>query len=257
MYKDAYSKFEKNGFYLARKVFSKKDCSTLEKVFNEIVEQITSSGENVNAQWDSELTNNINAQSSSVLHTHNVQSYSHEMLKMVQNKRLLNITESLIGENIILHHTKLFLKPPKTGSSFPLHQDWSYFPTKNNSMIAAVVHLSDSHKSMGRVRVVKGSHKMGKVANSNGHSFVNGIHDEYNLETSHPANANKGDVLFFHCCALHGSNANKSNKPRKTILIQLYSGEDEIEDSLHTNLKLSLRGWNYHASRSNVDNIKG
>ena len=257
MHKDANSKFDKNGFYIARGVFNKDESFILEKEFDKIIDQIKESGEDINAQWNSKLTSRTDPAGSSVLHTHNVQSYSNEMLKMVQDKRLLDITESLIGGNIILHHTKLFLKPPRRGSSFPLHQDWSYFPTKNNSMIAAVVHLSDSHRNMGRIRLVRGSHKMGRIPNSDGHSFSKTIHDTYKLEDSEAVDIQKGDVLFFHCCTLHGSNSNKSNKPRKTILIQLYSGNDQVEDSLHTDLKLTLRGWNYHATRKNVDGIKG
>jgi len=257
MYKDAYSKFDKSGFYIARRVFNKDKCFILEKEFDKIIDQIKKSGENINAQWSSKLTRETNPTGSSVLHTHNVQSFSHEMLKMVQDKRLLDITESLIGSNIVLHHTKLFLKPAKRGSSFPLHQDWSYFPTKNNSMIAAVVHLSDSHRNMGRIRLVNGSHKMGKIPNSGGRSFAKGVHDTYKLEDSEAIDIQKGDVLFFHCCTLHGSNSNKSNKPRKTVLIQLYSGKDKVENSLHTNLNLTLRGWNYHATRKNVDGIQG
>ena len=66
----------------------------------------------------------------------------HVDVKNGTKQKLLDVVESLIGSDIILHHTKLFLKPPKV-ASFPLHQDWSYFPTQCNSMIAAVVHLSE------------------------------------------------------------------------------------------------------------------
>ena len=52
------------------------------------------------------------------------------MMEMIQNNNFLDYVEKIIGENIILHHTKLFLKPPRFGSAFPLHQDWSYFPTE-------------------------------------------------------------------------------------------------------------------------------
>ena len=67
--------------------------------------------------------------------------------------------------------------------------------------------------------------------------------------------ADPGDVLFFHCCSLHGSRANKSENSRKTVLIQLYSGRDKIEYSTHKNVQLTLRGWNHYATRSNVDGI--
>jgi hypothetical protein len=47
---------------------------------------------------------------------------------------------------------------------------------------------------------------------------------------------------------------NLSDKPRKTILIQLYSGRDKIIDgNKHTNVQLVLRGRNYYATRNNVD----
>ncbi|MFL2983781.1 MAG: phytanoyl-CoA dioxygenase family protein [Candidatus Neomarinimicrobiota bacterium] len=256
MYKNAPSHFNKNGFYLARGLFNEKKILTLEQEFDKIVNQIKISDENINARWGSTLTKKIENINSLVLHTHNVQSYSYKMLKMIQNKKLLDITESIIGYDIILHHSKLFLKPPLIGSAFPLHQDWSYFPTKKNSMIAAVIHLSEANKGMGRIRVVKGSHKLGKINNSDGHSYSKKIHDKHNLDSATAIQAQKGDVLFFHCCTLHGSNSNKSKKPRKTILIQLYSGKDKIEKSSHSNLQLTLRGWNYHATRNRLDKIK-
>ena len=216
---------------------------------------MNASNENINARWGSELTRTIEDPKSMVLHTHNVQSYSQMMLNMVQNKHLLDVVESLIGPDIILHHTKLFLKPPKIGSAFPLHQDWSYFPTQSNSMIAAVVHLSKSKKSMGRIRLVKGSHKMGRIKDSGGHSYVKDIHGSHDLESAFAVDADPGDVLFFHCCSLHGSKANESENSRKTVLIQLYSGKDKIEDSTHTNAQLTLRGWNHYATRSGVSGI--
>ena len=61
---------------------------------------------------------------------------------------------------------KIILKPPKVGSTFPLHQDWSYFPTQKNTMIAAMVHISDSTKEMGCLRLVPGSNKLGRIKNS-------------------------------------------------------------------------------------------
>ncbi|HAF90016.1 MAG TPA: hypothetical protein DCG23_09605, partial [Deltaproteobacteria bacterium] len=109
MYQNAPSSFDKNGFYLARGLFDSRTCLILEKEFDKIIDQIKKSGEDINARWNSELTNNSEEVGSSVLHTHNVQSYSYKMLKMIQDERLMDVTESLIGGDIILHHTKLFL----------------------------------------------------------------------------------------------------------------------------------------------------
>ena len=68
--------------------------------------------------------------------------------------------------------------------------------------------------------------------------------------------AKSGDVLFFHCCTLHGSMPNISQKPRKTILIQLYSGKDKIiGGGNHTNVQLVLQGWNYNSTRKTAGKL--
>ena len=248
------SDFKEKGYCLEKAVFSSEATATLASEFDQIIAQLKKSGENINASWGSELTKDIEQADMEVIHTHNLQSYSAEMLKMMQNKNLLDAAEKIIGPDIILHHSKLFLKPPDKGSAFPLHQDWSYFPTEKCSMIAAVVHLTDSDERMGCLRIVPGSHKLGQLEKTDGHTFVKGVHDRYRLEDADPITAGPGDVVFFHCCSLHGSMQNISEKPRKTILIQLYSGTDRVVDgNRHTNVQLVLRGRNYFATRSSVD----
>ena len=250
--------FDIEGYYLSEGLFSKSQTRLFEKEYDRIVRQIQLTNENTNARWGSKLTKNIEDNKSVVLHTHNVQSFSSTMLNMIQNQDFLDIVESIIGPDIILHHTKLFMKPPRIGSAFPLHQDWSYFPTEKNSMIAAVVHLSNSDEKMGCLRVIPKSHKLGKIKSSDGHTWNNQIHKKHRLQSAFPIIAKKGDVLFFHSCTIHGSLANTSPYKRKTILVQLYSGKDKITDKNdHTNVQLVLRGWNQNATRNSVGDIFG
>ena len=248
--------FDENGYFLAKNLFKESSISVLEKEFDKIISQLKESGEDINARWGGDVSKETDVKDSQVLHTHNVQSFSSLMLNMVQNKNLLNLVETFIGADIVLHHTKLFLKPPNVGSTFPLHQDWSYFPTQNNTMIAAVVHISDSTEEMGCLRLVPGSNKLGKVKDSDGHSFLKEIHGRYPLKSVMPIEGRKGDVLFFHSFTIHGSMPNRSKKPRKTVLIQLYSGRDKIiDDTKHTNVQLVLKGWNYNSTRKTAGNI--
>ena len=157
------SDFKEKGFCLEKNVFTPDAVQILSSEFDRIVSQLQRSGEYINARWGSELTKDIEQSDTQVIHTHNVQSYSAEMMSMIQGERLLDAAEKLIGQDIILHHSKLFLKPPGNGSAFPLHQDWSYFPTEKNSMIAAVIHLSESDEEMGCMSIIPGSHMLGKI----------------------------------------------------------------------------------------------
>jgi len=60
--------------------------------------------------------------------------------------------------------------------------------------------------------------------------------------------------VFFHYLTVHGSKPNRSPKTRKTVLVQLYAGDDRVEDgNTHPDEKLVLSGWNHHATRSNVN----
>ena len=68
-----------------------------------------------------------------------------------------------------------------------------------------------------------------------------------------PINARRGDVLFFSYFTLHGSLPNRSDNPRKTVLVQMYSGSDYLLDNsegAHVNEQLVLAGWNHHMSRA-------
>ena len=69
-------------------------------------------------------------------------------------------------------------------------------------------------------------------------------------------NEKKRRVIFFHYFTLHGSMPNRSNQTRKTVLVQLHSGKDQVEDgNSHTNSRLVLRGWNHRANRTSASKI--
>ena len=249
---DASKNFARDGYCVAHKVYSDKVLRELEEDFDRIVGQLQRSGENVNARWRGENMDVLDGGASTIIHTHNVQRYSARWLQALQDDRFLAIAQSVLGPDIVLHHTKLFQKPPSLGAPFPVHQDWSYFPTKYDTMIAATVFLSDADEDTGGIRVYPGSHKLGRLENSSGMQPSESL-NAYPLAQATPINARRGDVLFFSYFTLHGSLPNRSNNPRKTVLVQMYSGSDYLLDdseSAHVNEQLVLAGWNHHMSRA-------
>ena len=77
---------------------------------------------------------------------------------------------------------------------------------------------------------------------------------EYPIEGSTPLEAGPGDVVFFNYCLLHGSMPNTSDKTRKTVLTQMYSGQDSLEQTNfpHLNENIALRGWNHIITRESA-----
>jgi len=56
----------------------------------------------------------------------------------------------------------------------------------------------------------------------------------------------------FYYFTLHGSLPNRSDKVRKTVLVQMHAGDDEIEERglAHPYARLTLSGWNHRMKRS-------
>jgi phytanoyl-CoA hydroxylase len=244
--------FARDGYYVARGVYLEAQLRELEEDFDRVVAQLERSGENVNARWRGENMDALDGGTSTVIHTHNVQRYSARWLRALQDDRFLTIAQSILGPDIILHHTKLFQKPPRSGAPFPVHQDWWYFPTKNDTMIAATIFLSDADENAGGMRVYPGSHKLGPLENSSGMQRSESL-QVYPLERATPINARRGDVLFFSYFTLHGSLPNRSENLRKTVLVQMHSGSDyvlENREVAHVNERLVLAGWNHHMIRT-------
>lgn len=247
--------FERDGFYLARALFDPAEIAELERDFDRIVDQLVSSNEEINARWSGPEMDRIGGETI-VLHTHNVQQYSAAWTRALLNEKFLDTASQFLGSDIVLHHSKLFQKPPEKGAPFPMHQDWTYFPTEKDTMIAAVIHVSEATDEMGCLRVYPGSHKERRIEGTSGQTESEML-AKYPLEGATPCEAKPGDVLFFHYFTVHGSLPNRSSKTRKTVLVQLHAGNDAVEEgNLHPNERLVLRGFNQKAKRSSANTMK-
>lgn len=245
--------FEKYGYYIERAVFKPAEVQELERDFDRIVSQLAASNEQVNARWGGPEMDRLGAQDTIVLHTHNVQQYSAAWHQALINPRFLEVTEELLGPDIVMHHTKLFQKPAEQGAPFPMHQDWEYFPTIKDTMLAAIIHVSAADDAMGCLRVYPGTHKLGRVSGAQGGAESEML-ARYPIEGATPLEASPGDVLFFSYFLVHGSMPNRSNRVRKTVLVQMHAGDDEVETgNQHPNERLVLRGWNSRATRDKAN----
>lgn len=249
--------FDKNGYYLAKKVFNESEVIELEQSFDKIIAQLTQSNEEIDATWSGEQIQQIKSSDDCIIHTHNVHRYSNVWLRAMLHPNFIHYATQILGKDIVLHHNKLFQKPAENGAPFPMHQDWSYFPTLHDTMIAGIIHVSNATDEMGCLRIYEGTHKLGRQAQTDGQSSNEALAKEYPIENATIIEAEPGDVLFFHYFTLHGSMPNRSSKIRKTVLVQMHSGKDKMEPEIdHPNEAIVLNGWNYHSTRKNAGALK-
>ena len=227
--------FEENGYYLARSVYSPVEVGRLEDEFDRIVRQISKDRKNGSANGNG------------VIGTRNVQQYSGLWMAALLHEKFLDIVERLIGPDIVLNHSTLFEKRMTTAKTpFHMHQDWSYLPTRMNTMIAGMIHVSEATEAMGCLRVYPGSHRHGRGEGSTATNAA--FHEQFLFEGATAIEARPGDVTFFDYFIVHGSPSNRSETPRKVVIARMFSGKDRKEDVHQFSENLVLRGWNYHTT---------
>lgn len=213
-----------NGYVLVKGVFTREEAAEFRREAHELIARLAPL-QDYDATWAS-IRATQDAKSQTVLqHCHDVQFHSAAFARLIVDPRLTAIAQSLIGPNVQLHHTKLFVKPPERGSPFPMHQDKPYFPHDRDTMLAAVIHFDDAPVEKGCIRVVPGSHKRGLIptSGSRDHSLPP---EQFPIESATPCPAEAGDVLVFSYLTVHGSGVNTSNEPRTTLLVQMRDPTD-------------------------------
>ncbi len=208
--------YHQNGYVHVRGLLSREEAA----MYREEVHAIArAQGPANDPTWAS-----VKDMGTSLTHCHDVQYRSAAFTRLLVDPRLTQVAQAIIGPNVQLHHTKMFVKPPEKGSPFPMHQDYPYFPHRDHSMIAVILHFDDAPDEKGCLRVYPGSHALGPL------SAVGADHhlpeDRFPIEGATALPAKAGDAIFFHYLLAHGSGVNVSDEPRTTLLVQLRDPAD-------------------------------
>ena len=149
--------------------------------------------------------------------------------KVCLNKNILDAVESIIGKNILICGTTLFIKNPNEKEFVSFHQDARYIGLEPHNWVTVWLAVTDSSENNGCMRMLPGSHK----ENLKNHEQK---FDENNLLTrgqtitgvplnkTEPVILKAGQISLHHPLVVHGSGINKSNDRRIGFVIQSYIG---------------------------------
>ncbi|MEQ8603174.1 MAG: phytanoyl-CoA dioxygenase family protein [Marivibrio sp.] len=141
--------------------------------------------------------------------------------------RMVETAERLIGEPVYHYQSKLTAKDPHEGGAWEWHQDYGYWYHNGclrPAMLSCMIALDRTTPENGCLKVVKGSHLMGRID----HVPLTEKQNEADPERMRrilarhevvDAVLEPGDVFIFHCNTLHRSDRNASDKRRWTLLI--------------------------------------
>ena len=173
--------------------------------------------------------------------------------KVSHNSKILDAVESIIGKDILVCGTTLFIKNPDQKGFVSFHQDAKYIGLEPHNWVTGWVAITDSNEENGCMRMLKGSHKEDL-------KFHNQKFDENNLLTrgqtvenvtiseTTPVILKAGQLSLHHPQIVHGSGLNKSNDRRIGFAIQSYIGTnvDEVLGKIYVQQARGSDTFKYH-----------
>ena len=184
---------------------------------------------------------------------YNAHLISPKLDAIVHNSKLLDAVESIIGKNILVCGTTLFIKNPNQQGFVSYHQDAKYIGLEPHNWVTAWVAITDSNEKNGCMRMWSGSHKDNLKEHdqrfNEGNLLTRGqtVKNVPILETT-PLILEAGQMSLHHPTVVHGSELNKSNDRRIGFVIQSYIGTN-VKQVLGKNSVQLARGvdeFNYH-----------
>ena len=151
--------------------------------------------------------------------------------KVCLNKNILDAVESIIGKNILICGTTLFIKEKNEKGFVSFHQDAKYIGLEPHNWVTVWLAVTDANENNGCMRMLPGSHKDNlkyheqKFDKNNlltrGQTIKN-----ISLKKTDPIILKAGEISLHHPLIVHGSGLNLSDDRRIGFVIQSYIGPE-------------------------------
>ena len=182
--------------------------------------------------------------------------------QLCHNSKILDAVESIIGKDILVGGTTLFIKDPDKKGFVSWHQDAKYIGFEPYNWVTAWLAITDANEENGCMRMWSGSHKNDLKQHdqkfNQGNLLTRGqTVKNVPLEETKPLILNAGQMSLHHPKVVHGSDLNKSDDRRIGFVIQSYIGAN-VKQILGKNSVQLARGkdnFNFHEKIRRPDSI--
>ncbi len=183
---------------------------------------------------------------------YNVHLISPKLDEVVHNSNILDSVESIIGKNILVCSTTLFIKNANQNGFVSYHQDAKYIGLEPHNWVTAWIAITDSNETNGCMKMWPGSHADLKEHDqkfNQGNLLTRGqtIKDVPEDQVK-PIELKAGQMSLHHPRIIHGSGINKSGDKRIGFVVQSYIGTN-VKQVLGKNSVQIARGvdeFKYH-----------
>ncbi|MEO7093661.1 MAG: phytanoyl-CoA dioxygenase family protein [Polyangiales bacterium] len=150
------------------------------------------------------------------------------------------VAEVLGAARVQFLQDSLLYKPARDGGSVEWHQDRTYIGYLVPAQVATLrIALAPEDEHNGCMRVVDGSHRWGAIGDNQSLTATSvasliptlSAEQQARVADARTLALEPGDVSIHHCLTLHGSAANPSQRPRRTILLRMFDGACTLDRS--------------------------
>ena len=210
----------------------------------EEVNKIKTEIEYIEKKWPDELKG---------LGRNNVHYISPALDKVCHNSKILDVVESIIGKNILVGGTTLFIKEPNNKGFVSWHQDAKYIGFEPHNWVTAWLAVTDTNEENGCMRMLSGSHKE-KIKDHKDTYDKNNLLtrgqtvQNVSIEKTTPNILKAGQLSLHHPTIVHGSGPNESNQRRIGFVIQSYIGTnvDQVLGKVYVQQARGEDTFKYH-----------
>lgn len=150
---------------------------------------------------------------------------SEVLRRFVHSTVLTDLCADLIGPDVRLYWDQAVYKKPRTGSSFPWHQDNGYAYIDPQQYLTCWIALSDVDEDNGCPWVVPGAHLQGTLAHE---VTPHGLVCLERPDGAVPVPARRGSVVVFSSLTPHCTGANRTERVRKAYIVQFAPDGAEV-----------------------------
>ena len=148
--------------------------------------------------------------------------------EIVHREEILDAVECLIGSDIVLTNTVLFIKEPNSLHHVTYHQDATYMGLEPQDSLTAWIALTESTRENGCVRMIQGSHLLDIQEHIDTFGEDNILTRGQQIENIDEERAldielEPGQMSLHHARTIHGSRPNKSGARRIGIALQSFT----------------------------------
>lgn len=168
------------------------------------------------------------------------------MDELAHHPRIIDVVEGLIGPNLSLWSTVLFIKEPGSSAFVSWHQDATYLGMNNNNLVTPWIALSPSTQKTGCMTMIPGSHRNNIVEHVDTFEENNILtrgQRVRDVDTSKGVDLilRPGQMSLHHGEIIHGSQPNYSDERRIGFALQSFAAP-EIHQVVGKNLWMDVRG---------------